>query len=174
MAERFPAINETHDCSHFDCGDDEINRYLQRHALPNHVRGLSKTYVALAPGSDLHVVGYYTIAPTQVDAFELPRSMARGLPRYPVPGFRLGRLGVSLDAQHRGLGQDLVFAAAARAALAAVDVGGLLLLIDAKSQSLADWYCTTFRALPLNSRPTSVVVSLRRFMDAIRAGADTP
>lgn len=167
MAERFPPISPAHDCSRFDCGDIEINRYLQRHALTNHKRGIAKTFVAVAEDADLRVVGYYSISPTQIDVEELPRSMSRSLPGYPLGGYRMGRLGVALEAQGQGLGADLVFAAAARAVRASESVGGAVLLIDAKSASLAEWYRREFRGFPLNSHPNSLVIPLNRIRDAL-------
>jgi hypothetical protein len=42
----------------FDCGSEELNRFLIRFALPNQQANASQTYLAL---SDQTVVGFYTL-----------------------------------------------------------------------------------------------------------------
>ncbi|EBP0004902.1 GNAT family N-acetyltransferase, partial [Salmonella enterica] len=39
------AIGKTHNRMNFDCGDADLNQFLQRHALQNHEKGTTKTYV---------------------------------------------------------------------------------------------------------------------------------
>ncbi|MDI5568324.1 GNAT family N-acetyltransferase, partial [Salmonella enterica subsp. enterica serovar Kentucky] len=41
------AIGKTHNRMNFDCGDADLNQFLQRHARQNHEKGTTKTYVAL-------------------------------------------------------------------------------------------------------------------------------
>jgi len=78
--------------------------------------------------------------------------------------FRLGRLAVSLDAQGRGLGGDLLLAAGERALAVAQQVGGVALAIDAKDERAAAWY-ERFGALRLLDDPLKLVLPL----DTIRA-----
>jgi hypothetical protein len=49
--------------------------------------------------------------------------------------FRLGRLGVSVNEQGRGLGGELLMAAGQRALAVAEAVGGVALAIDAKDEA---------------------------------------
>jgi len=53
--------------------------------------------------------------------------------RYEIPVYRLGRLGVDRTVQGRGLGGRLLLRAAERCMTVAQEVGGVALLIDAKS-----------------------------------------
>lgn len=46
-----------------------------------------------SPGSEPELVGYYTLSMADVEVEELPVKVRRGLPRYPVPAARVGRLG---------------------------------------------------------------------------------
>src|SRR5713101_5819694 len=57
-----------------------------------------------------------------------------------VPAFRLGRLAVNRLVQGYGLGGQLILAAGRRCLLAATEVGGVALLIDAKNERAAKWY----------------------------------
>jgi GNAT superfamily N-acetyltransferase len=93
-----------------------------------------------------------------------PAEITKKLGRYEVPAFRLGRLAVSLSAQGRGLGGDLLFAAGERALAVAREVGGVALAIDAKDERAASWY-ERFGALRLLDDPLKLVLSL----DTIRA-----
>jgi GNAT superfamily N-acetyltransferase len=54
-------------------------------------------------------VRYYTLSSTAVNLVELPGSLTRRLPRYPlVPATRLGRLAVDLRCRGRGYGRHLL------------------------------------------------------------------
>jgi len=162
-------LEAAHDCRGFDSGEAEIDLYLRRHALPNHQRGISKTFVAVLPEQPLAVVGYYTVAPAQVPFSSLPPVLHSKLPRYPIPGFRLARLGVTRAYQGQGLGKDLVFAAGARTLEASTGVGGILMVIDAMTDELVGWYQRHFAAVPLVGSPRTVVVNLDHFTDLIAA-----
>jgi ribosomal protein S18 acetylase RimI-like enzyme len=62
--------------------------------------------------------------------------------------FRLECLAVDRTVQGQGLGGQLLSAAGRRCLLAAAEVGGVALLIDAKNERVAGWY-EAYRALPL-------------------------
>jgi predicted N-acetyltransferase YhbS len=109
------------------------------------------------------VLGYYTIAPGAIDFAEVPEAAKRGLGRYEVPVFRLGRLAVSIDEQGRGLGGELLLAAGQRAIAVAEAVGGVALAIDAKDQAAAGWY-ERFGALRLMDDPLALVLPLARLL----------
>lgn len=61
-----------------------------------------------------------------------PGAISKGLGRYDVPVFRLGRLAVDKSMQGQGLGAQLLLSAGKRCIQAALQVGGVALLIDAK------------------------------------------
>lgn len=141
MADWFEApINRSHDRSAFDCGDDNLNRWLSQHARQNHQRGGAKTFIAASPEQPNRIVGFYSLSPTSVEFERVPEGMRKGLGRYEVPLFRLGRLAVDVRFQNRGFGGKLLVAAARRAEAVADQVGGIGLLIDAKNDHVARWY----------------------------------
>ena len=111
----------------------------QRYARQNHVSGGAKCFVAVESEASERILGFYTLSPASVLHARTPEIVRRGLGRYDVPVFRLGRLAVDLNAQGRGLGGDLLLAAGARALVVAEHVGGVALLIDAKDQRAAEW-----------------------------------
>lgn len=134
-------ISKAHNRDAFDCGDDALNTYLRRHACQNHVNGVSKTILAVSDENG-GILGFYSLSPASVAYARVPEVLRRGLARYDVPGFRLGRLAVALAMQGRGLGGQLLLSAARRCLLAAEQIGGVLLLIDAKNERAATWYET--------------------------------
>lgn len=95
-------------------------------------------------------------------------TVRRGFARYDVPAFRLARLAVDLTVQGQGLGGQLLLSAGKRCSLAAAEVGGVALLIDAKNARVAAWY-QSYGALPLLDAPLTLVLPLRTVAAALKA-----
>jgi GNAT superfamily N-acetyltransferase len=159
-------IGRQHDREGFDCGSDELNVYLRRYARQNHEGGGAKTFVAAPPSEPARIFGYYTISPGAVDFARVPRVLSRGLGRYDLPVFRLGRLAISLDMQGRSIGSALLFAAGRRTLSVATEVGGVALAIDAKDERAALWY-ERFGALRLLDDPLRLVLPLATIAEAL-------
>ena len=152
-------IGKTHDRAAFDCGDRDLNLYLQRFARQNHESGGAKCFVAVPVDAPERVLGFYTLSPASLEYARTPAVAKKGLGRYDVPVFRLGRLAVDGSVQGRGLGGALILRAAHRCIRVARDVGGVALLIDAKSDRAARWY-ENYGALRLADAPLSLVLPL--------------
>lgn len=159
-------IGRRHDRTSFDCGVPDLNVYLQRFARQNHLRGGAKTFVAVDPGSPDGILGYYTLSPGAIEFSRVPAVVHKGLGRYEVPVFRLGRLAVDVTVQGRGLGGQLLLAAGERCLAVAEEVGGLALAIDATDDRAAAWY-EGFGALRLLDSPRQLVLPLASIADAI-------
>ena len=85
-----------------------------------------------------------------------------------MPVFRLGRLAVSRQFHGQGLGGQLILAAGRRCLLAATEVGGVALLIDAKSERAATWYAS-YGAVALTDAPLSLLLPLATICAALEA-----
>jgi GNAT superfamily N-acetyltransferase len=94
--------------------------------------------------------------------------MRRGLARHDVPGFRLARIATDLRVQGQGLGGQLLAAAARRCLHAAAEVGGVILIIDAKNERAARWYAG-YGAVPLKDKPLTLVMSLATFAGDLKS-----
>ncbi|MDA0271176.1 MAG: GNAT family N-acetyltransferase [Chloroflexi bacterium] len=165
-------IAARHDRRRFRSGAAELDVYLARYARQNHESGGALTFVAVPePGSD-QILGYYSIAPGAVAHADVPPSVTRGLGRYPVPVFRLGRLAVDERIQGEGLGGDLLLAAAKRALAAASQAGGVALAIDAIDERAADWYAR-FGAVPLLDDPLHLILPLATIATALELDRST-
>ena len=115
------------------------------------------------------ILGFYTLSPASLEYSRTPALAKKGLARYDVPVFRLGRLAVDNSVQGRGLGGALLLRAADRCIRVAEDVGGVALLIDAKNGRAARWY-ESYGALRLDDAPLSLVLPLATAADALKRG----
>jgi GNAT superfamily N-acetyltransferase len=166
-------IAKRHDRKEFDCGQADLNDFLAKFARQAHESGASKTYVAVDDADHATIFGFYSLSPAQVD-FNLAPEVARPASggRHPMGGFRLGRLAVSKPLQGQGLGGELLIAAARRCIQVSAQVGGSLLLIDAKDQRAADWY-KSYGALEIPKASLSLVLPYFIFIDVMEQ-AGTP
>lgn len=162
-------LARAHDRAGFDCGDTELNLYLRRYARQNHDSGGAKCFVAAPVNEAARIIGFYTLSPASIDFSRAPALAKKGLARYDIPVFRLGRLGVDGSMQGRGLGGALVLRAAARCIRVARDVGGVALLIDAISRRAARWY-ESYGAVALLDAPLSLLLPLAVAADALARG----
>jgi GNAT superfamily N-acetyltransferase len=139
---------------------------LQRYARQNHTSGGAKCFVAVESGAPEQILGFYTLSPASLLYARTPETLRRGLGRYDVPVFRLGRLAVDVAAQGQGLGGQLLMAAGARALLVSHQVGGVALLIDAKDERAAQWY-RKFGAHSLPDAELSLLIPLKTIAAAL-------
>ena len=161
------SLSKAHERRRFDCGEPALNDYLQKFARQNHDSGGAKTFVAVEPTQPTIILGYYTLSPASIEYARTPDIVRRGLGRYDVPVFRLGRLAVATSMQGRGLGGGLVLAAGSRCIAVGAQIGGVALLIDAKSDRAASWY-EGYGAVRLNDAPLSLLLPLKTITAALR------
>jgi GNAT superfamily N-acetyltransferase len=159
-------ISRKHDREAFDCGDEAVNEFLRRYARKSHERGGAKTFLAMAD-ADKAILSFYSLSPASVDYARTPEIVRRGLARHDVPAFRLARLAVDRRFQGRGIGGQLLLAAGRRCLLAAAEVGGVVLVIDAKNERVAAWYAS-YGAVPLLDAPLTLALPLMTIEAALR------
>jgi GNAT superfamily N-acetyltransferase len=155
-------IAKSHDRQSFDCGDDAMNEFLRRFARQSHEQNASKTFCAIDDAAPGRILGFYTITPSAVSHAGVPAAMTKGLAQHEVSGFRLARLATDLTVAGQGLGGLLLAAAALRCLRIAAEAGGVLLIIDAKSERAAQWYAS-YGAQPLQDTPLTLVLPLATF-----------
>ena len=134
---RIEKLRADHAVSGFDCGQEELNRYLSRFALVNLRAGAAQTYVALSGET---VVGYYSLTVGDVAYDDAPGRLSKGLARHPVPIMLLARLAVSSGSQGHGIGAGLLKDAMMRT-LHVADIAGIrALAVHAKDDSAGRFY----------------------------------
>ena len=134
---RVEKLRADHAVEGFDCGREELNRFLGRFALTNRRAGSAQTYVAV---SGVMVAGYYSLAVGEVAYADAPERLAKGLPRHPIPIMLLARLAVATDWQRHGVGAGLLKDAMQRT-LQAADIAGIrALVVHAKDEAARAFY----------------------------------
>ena len=163
-------IKKHHDRQAFDCGNEVLNEFLRRYARKSHDLGGSKTFLAIDDADDKTILGFYSLSPASMSYARTPEIIRRGLPRHDVPGFRLARLAVESKFQRREMGGQLLLAAGRRCLLAAAEVGGVVIVIDAKNERVAKWYAG-YGAVPLLDAPLSLLLPLATISTALNKAA---
>jgi GNAT superfamily N-acetyltransferase len=148
-----------HDRRRFDCGQAELNRYLQTTARQHAEKGIAQTFVLIDAEAPQHILGFYTLTVCEVQTGELPVELAKKYPAR-VPGARLARLAIAIDRQRQGLGRWLMVDAMRRALLVSEQVGIMGFFVDAKDQAASRYY-QQYGFLPLPDNPLQLVLPLR-------------
>ena len=110
MAVTIRRLEESDEVASFDCGDEPLNIYLQRHAWTNQRKiSIGVTYVAVDDSAPRSVLGYFTLATSSVPRDRLPKKYIRGLPPYDLPLILLARLAVDKRFSRQRAGPRLDF-----------------------------------------------------------------
>ena len=132
-------ISKRHNRKVFDCGDEEVTRFLQEHALQDHDKNLSRTMVMVDEEVDPDIIiGYHTLLLVQVRQEDLPRDRPRI--KRDIPVILLGQLGVDRAFQGKGYGDYLLMDAQARVSEISRRTGVRGLVLDARNERLVSWY----------------------------------
>lgn len=123
----------------FDCGDAALNAYFAGKVESEVRKFLTTCIVAVEPASDPdRVVGFATVSAAGFDRSRLTSNLRRRFAYGQVPAARLGRLAVDVSRQGRGVGEQLLAAAAGRVVQSGL--AAALMLVDAKDDRAADYY----------------------------------
>ncbi len=162
-------LRRDHSLDGFDCGKEELNSFLKRHALTNQASDSAQTYV-LAEG--LVVKGYYSLAAGTVSHEEATERVKKGLARHPVPVVLLARLAVDASMQGKKIGPALLKDALRRAVHAADTIGARAVLVHAKDDNAKGFYeHFTFESSPTDPYHLMLIMKVLR---RIIAAADAP
>jgi GNAT superfamily N-acetyltransferase len=132
-------LRPQHEVHGFSCGERSLDIWLCKHARSAGGTGSARTYV-IVDATQQRVVGYHALTVAEIDHVEATASVAKGMPRYPIPAVLLARLAVDRSAQGQGLGSFLLRDAMARAAAAAEEVGIRALLVHALTPKARAFY----------------------------------
>lgn len=154
---RIEKLRSDHPVEGFDCGRQELNRYLLRYAWQNQRAGAAQTYVGIVREV---VVGYYTLAVGQVTLEDAPERLKKGLAKHPVPLMLLARLAIDHRWQGQGVGKALLRDAMQRT-LEAADIAGIhAFAVHAKDEEARRFY-EHFDFIPSPTDPMHLFVLLK-------------
>lgn len=134
---RVEALTAHHSRSGFACGVEPLDRYFRHQAGQDARKNIAAPFVLVLPGGE--IAGYYTLSATSVRLGELPDSLARKLPRYPLlPATLLGRLAIDKRQHGKGLGRFLLADALYRAVRS--EIASFAVIVDAKDEDARRFY----------------------------------
>jgi ribosomal protein S18 acetylase RimI-like enzyme len=142
-------ISQSHELAAFDCGNQDLNLWLQQRALPSEDKSARTT--VLCEGR--RVIGYYCLATGAIERDNLASAkLRRNLPD-PIPIVVLGRLAVDRSCQGRGFGSALLKDAILKT-IAASEIAGIraLLVHAIDDQAVAFYRRYGFVTSPLSPR----------------------
>jgi GNAT superfamily N-acetyltransferase len=134
---RVEKLRRDHTVENFDCGREELNRYLVRYAWQNQQAAAAQTYVGVV--GDV-IVGYHTLAVGHVTLEDAPERLTKGLAKHPLPIMLLARLATDHRWRGKGVGKALLRDAMQRTLQAAEIAGIRALAVHAKDEDAKRFY----------------------------------
>jgi GNAT superfamily N-acetyltransferase len=154
---RVEKLRVDHSLENFDCGREELNRYLVLFAWQNQQAGAAQTYAGCAGDA---VIGYYTLAVGHVTREETPERLTKGLAPHPVPIMLLARLAVDRRWKGQSVGKSLLKDAMLRTLQAADLAGVRAFAVHAKDDAARQFYMK-YDFIPTPSDPLHLFVLLK-------------
>jgi GNAT superfamily N-acetyltransferase len=160
---RIEKLDAGHVTDQFDCGCEELNRFLGKFALAGQRANSVQTYVAVRGRI---VVGYYSLAVGSAEHRTAPERVGKGLARHAIPVMVLARLAVDKREQGQGIGKGLLKDGLLRTARAA-DIAGIRAVFVAAKDDRARAFYEHFGFDPSPGNPYElflVVKDLKRML----------
>jgi GNAT superfamily N-acetyltransferase len=142
----FEPLADHHDRAAFTCSGDDgviLQTYLRDDArgLREHRKHVTTLHVMMQQAEPRTICGFFTLSSASLKIEELPKNIARGLPKYRMmPALKLGRMAVDDRFRGHDLGTILIEEAFSIATRLKDSIGFIALLVDAKSDKLVDYY----------------------------------
>jgi len=142
-----------HDRAGFECGVEPLNRYLKTLAVQHRAKGIATSFVLVDSAQPTRILGYYSLSAATLAFERLADSDRKGLPAYPIPAVRIGRLASSISARGTGIGESLLQNAVKRVLQARGTLGVCAIVVEAKDGSAEAFYRRyRFRLCDVQSR----------------------
>lgn len=150
-------FDKTVDATDFRCGQPLLDEYIRRYASQDVRRNVARVFMAMPESNPRQLAGFFTLSAGSIGSSELPASLAKKLPRYPVPVALIGRLAVDSKFQGKGLGSILLADACQKVANASTILAVAGIVVAAKDAAAASFY-RHFGFLPLPGQPDRLLL----------------
>ncbi len=157
-----------HDRAAFQCGNPDLDEFLQTKAAKHQSQRISRTFVLVSEADPGRILGYYSLSNCQIDRQLLSEDVGKTLPRHPIPAVMLGRLAVDRREQGKQLGTWLLMDALKRTVLVGQQSGVFALVVDAVDAKARDFYLR-HGFLVITDRPMTLYLPLETGLRAMRA-----
>ena len=158
---RVKPLAKHHDRAAFSCGTETLDHYLKELAGQDARRHVAAPFILVTEVDRKTILGYYTLSSFSVELGDLPATVAKKLPSYPlVPVTLLGRLAV--DRRHKGrkLGEFLLIDALQRAHHQSSQIAAAAVVVDAIDESAEKFY-EHFDFIPLPNRRNRLFLPMK-------------
>jgi GNAT superfamily N-acetyltransferase len=145
------------DAASFRCGQSLLDEYISRYASQDVRRNVARVFIATTDRDSHQLAGFFTLSAGGISCSDLPESLAKKLPRYPVPVALIGRLAVATPFQGKGLGSILLADACQKVANASEMLAVVGIVVDAKDAAAISFY-RHFGFLPLPNQPARLLL----------------
>lgn len=167
MQVQIQPLSSTHNCKGFDCGTPPLNEWLATMANQQQKRNISRTFVLVDVSEPEKILGFYTLAVSEVGHEGLPNQ--KKFPKR-VPVVRLGRFATLKTLQRKGLGRHLLLNALEKVAELSLNAGIAAIVVDAKDADAAKFYLK-YGFLPSPENPLQLVLLTATLQAAIAQAA---
>jgi len=135
---------KVHDRNSFDCGELELNTFIQTQAAKHMTAGISRTLLLPAvnapPNGMVPICSFYTITPGEIERKTLPQVLAKKLPYYPIPVFLLAQLAVDVNYHAQGLGKITLVNALERLLGITAEMRAYAVIVDCINDNAKQFY----------------------------------
>ena len=150
-----------HQKKSFNCGQDDLNKFIKQYASQHQKSGTSKAYVAI--DDDAQVRGFYYLSSTSIGFDRVDTVLAKRLLRYPLPCVVVGRFAVDQATQGQGVGKVLLAHALKQVLKVTQIIGVNFVVIPAKDQKAMEFY-QWFGFISLTSNPLTLIYPVNEIL----------
>ncbi len=164
----FKSIDKSTDTSQFFCSENDLNEYIRKYALANHINRVSTCILVMVETS---LVGFFCWSSSAVDKASIAPQDAKGLPRYPLPALKIGRLAVDHNYTGKGIGGFIlkhIIEKAIEYSTKDEYPAFSFLLVDAKSEKSKQWYIR-YGFKSFSDKPESLYIPIKTLLRAVRS-----
>ena len=129
-----------HDRHAFDCGEEELNRFLQQQASWHRRLGTSITMVLPDREDESIICAWYTLTHISTEKSALPEELVKRLPHRPIPLALIARMAVHRDLQGQQLGRSTLFKALEHIYKANLLIPSWAVAVDALNDNVQGFY----------------------------------
>ncbi len=154
-------LGKQHKRAAFSCGQQALDDYIHRQAGQEGRKRVAVTYVLAQANDPETICGYYTLSAYTLELAELPETLAKGLPRYPLIGATLlGRLAVDQCFRAKKLGKVLLFDALKRSLEQSQYIGSMAVVVDALDEDAKRFY-ERYGFISLPEQPLKLLIPMK-------------
>lgn len=146
-----PLHRKTHKRKHFQCGNSDLDKYIQVFADQDKDRRLAVPYVLV--DEELQVAGFYTLSNYSIYIKNCPGHLRKKLPQHAyLPAILIGKLAIHIEYQGCGWGETLLMHALKNSYRHSVSIAAYAVCVYAKNE-LAKKFYQKYDFLELNDDP---------------------